>query len=62
MTRRAGTCGLKVPAVTRNPSDSIAFANCLASISVSNDLVCRADGAREDRSRQALPYTAVTYH
>jgi len=39
-----------VPAVTFRPSDSIAIANCLASISVGNDFVSLGRGAEEKRS------------
>jgi hypothetical protein len=38
-----------VPAVTFRPSDSIAIANCLASISVGNDFVCLARGTAEEK-------------
>jgi hypothetical protein len=43
-----------VPAVTRKPSDSISFANCLASIPFGNAFVCLGDGARDDVGRHAL--------
>jgi hypothetical protein len=36
-----------VPAVTLNPSDNIALANCLASISVGNDFDFLGAGARD---------------
>ena len=39
-----------MPAVTFRPSDSIAIANCLASISVGNDFVSLGRGAEEKRS------------
>ena len=39
IVRRLGWWGFNVPAVTFNPSDNIAFANCLASPSVGNDFV-----------------------
>lgn len=42
ITRRVGSCGLKVPAVvTLSPSINIVFANSLASLSVGNVFVCR---------------------
>src|SRR5260370_37749200 len=41
---------MKVTAVTFRPSDSIAIANCLASISVGNDFVSLGRGAEEKRS------------
>jgi len=50
-----------VPAVTFNPSDNIAFANCLASISVGNDFVCRGEGAREVAGRHWLGLSTETY-
>ena len=37
-----------MPAVTFIPSESFAFANCLASFSVGNDFVCLTEGAREE--------------
>jgi hypothetical protein len=37
-----------VPAVTFIPSESFAFANCLASLSVGNDFVCLTEGDREE--------------
>ena len=43
-----------MPAVTLNPSDNIAFANCLASLSVGNGLVFLGTGARDDLNRQRL--------
>ena len=36
-----------MPAITFNPSDNIAFANCLASLSVGNDSVFLGTGARD---------------
>jgi hypothetical protein len=48
MLRRMGWQGLNVPAVTFSPSESFAFANCLASSSVGDDFVCLAEGAREE--------------
>jgi hypothetical protein len=59
--RRLGKCGFNVPAVTLNPSDSIAFANSLASTSVENDFVCLADGARNEVGRHSLGHTTETY-
>jgi hypothetical protein len=41
-----------VPAVTFRPSDSIAIANCLASISVGNDFVSLARGTAEEKRRK----------
>ena len=41
-----------MPAVTFRPSDSIAIANCLASISVENDFVCLARGTAEEKRRK----------
>jgi len=37
-----------VPAVTFIPSESFAFANCLASLSVGNDFVRLTEGDREE--------------
>jgi hypothetical protein len=50
-----------VPAVTFNPSDNIAIANCLASISVGNDFVCLGEGARDDLGRHWLGHSNETY-
>jgi hypothetical protein len=47
--------------VTFNPSVNIVFANCLASISVGNALVCRREGARDDLARHLLGASTVTY-
>ena len=51
-----------VPAMTFNPSDNIALANCLASISVGNDFVCLGAGARDDLGRHSLGLSNETYH
>ena len=51
-----------VPAMTFNPSDNIALANCLASISVGNDFDCLGAGARDDRGRHWLGLSIETYH
>jgi hypothetical protein len=59
--RRLGKWGLKVPAVTANPSDSITFANCLASLSVGNDFVFLGNGARDDLGRHSLGAFTETY-
>jgi hypothetical protein len=59
--RRLGRCGFKVPAVTFSPSDNIAFANCLASISFGNALVCLGDGARDEFGRHWLGASVETY-
>jgi hypothetical protein len=40
-----------VPAMTLNPSDNIALAKCLASISVGNDFDCLGEGARDEVGR-----------
>ena len=40
-----------VPALTLNPSDNIALANCLASISVGSDFDCLGEGARDEVGR-----------
>jgi hypothetical protein len=45
--RRLGRWGIMVPAMTLNPSDNIALAYCLASISVGNDFDCLGEGARD---------------
>ena len=37
-----------MPAVTFIPSESFAFANCLASLSVGNDFVSLTEGDREE--------------
>jgi hypothetical protein len=50
-----------VPAMTFNPSDNIALANCLASISVGNDFVCLGAGARDDLGRHSLGLSNETY-
>ena len=56
-----------MPAVTANPSDSIAFAYCLASRSAENDFVFLGegvrdgDGARDDLGRQSLGPFTETY-
>jgi hypothetical protein len=50
-----------VPAVTLNPSDNIAFANCLASLSVGNGLVFLGTGTRDDLSRHSLGPSTETY-
>jgi hypothetical protein len=50
-----------VPAVTLNPADSIAFANCLASISVGKAFVRRADGARDEVGRHCCGVSTETY-
>ena len=41
-----------MPAVTFRPSDSIAIANCLASISVGKDLVSLGGVAAEEKKRK----------
>lgn len=50
-----------MPAVTLRPSDSIALANCLASISFGNALVCLGDGARDVACRHSLGASVETY-
>ena len=50
-----------MPAVTFNPSDNIAFANCLVSISSRNAFVCLEDGARADFGRHWLGASVETY-
>jgi hypothetical protein len=47
--------------VTLNPSDNIAFANSLASLSSRNDIVFLEDGARDEQGRHWLPLSIVTY-
>jgi hypothetical protein len=54
MVRRLGWWGFNVPAATLNPSDNIALANCLASLSVGNDFVFLGNGARDDLGRHSL--------
>ena len=41
-----------MPAVTFRPSDSIAIAKCLASISVGNDFVTLGRGVAEEKRRK----------
>jgi hypothetical protein len=60
-TRRLGRWGFIVPAMIFNPSDNIALANCLASISVGNDLDCLGPGARDDLGRHWLGLSNETY-
>jgi hypothetical protein len=50
-----------VPAVTFIPSDSIALANCLASISFGNVLVPLEEGARDVAGRHTLGASVETY-
>ena len=50
-----------MPAVTFSPSDNIALANCLASISFGNAFVCLEDGARADFGRHWLGASVETY-
>jgi len=50
-----------VPAVTFRPSDSIALANCLASILFGNAFVCLEDGARDDVGHHWLGASVGTY-
>ena len=50
-----------MPAVTANPSESIASANCLASRSVENDFVFLGNGARNDLGRHSLGPSTETY-
>jgi len=59
--RRLGKWGFKVPAVTFNPPANIAFANCLASISVGNAFVLREEGARDEAGRHSLGPSTETY-
>jgi hypothetical protein len=59
--RRLGRCGFMVPAMTFNPSDNIALANCLASISVGNDLDRLGEGVRDDLGRHWLGLSIETY-
>jgi hypothetical protein len=47
--------------VTLNPPDNIAFANCLASLSVENDFVFLGTGARDGLSRRSLGPSTETY-
>jgi hypothetical protein len=49
------------PAMTLNPSDNIALANCLASISVGNDFDCLCEGARDKLGRCWLGLSIETY-
>ena len=50
-----------VPAMTFNPSDNIALANCLASISVGNEFDRLGEGARDDLARHWLGLSIETY-
>ena len=50
-----------MPAVTLNPPDNIAFANCLASLSVGNGFVFLGTGARDGLSRHSLGPSTETY-
>ena len=50
-----------MPAVTLSPSDNIALANCLASISFGNAFVRLEDGARDDVGRHWLGASVETY-
>jgi hypothetical protein len=50
-----------VPAMTLNPSDNIALANCLASISVGNDFDCLGEGARDEVGRHWIGLSIETY-
>jgi hypothetical protein len=50
-----------VPAMTLNPPDSIALANCLASLSVGNDFDCLGEGARDRLGRGWLGLSIETY-
>ena len=50
-----------MPAVTLSPSDSIVLANCLASISFGNALVCLEEGARDVAGRHSLGASVETY-
>jgi hypothetical protein len=50
-----------VPAVTFNPSDNFAFANCLASISVGNDFVSLKLGDLEEAVRHWFGPATETY-
>jgi hypothetical protein len=59
--RRLGKWGFKVPAVTLNPPDNIAFANCLASVSVGNAVVFLDEGARDEVGRHSLGASTETY-
>jgi hypothetical protein len=61
MMRRLGWWGLSVPAVTLNPPNNIAVANCLASLSVENDFVFLGTGARDSLSRRSLGPSTETY-
>ena len=50
-----------VPALTLNPSDNIAPANCLASISVGSDFDCLGEGARDEVGRHWIGLSIETY-
>ena len=50
-----------VPAMTLNPPDNIALANCLASVSVGNDFDCLGEGARDKLGRGWLGLSIETY-
>ena len=50
-----------VPAMTFNPSDNLALANCLASISVGNDFDCLGARARDELGRHSLGLSNETY-
>jgi hypothetical protein len=60
-TSRLGRWGFMVPAMTLNPSDNIALANCLASISVGNDFDCLGEGARNEAGRRRIGLSIETY-
>lgn len=47
--------------MTLNPSDNIALANCLASISVGNDFDCLGAGVRDVVGRHWIGLSIETY-
>ena len=62
MMRRTGWWGTSVPAVTFIPSASLAFANCLASLSVGNVFACLAKDVREGTGPVCFGVSTETNH